>query len=393
MGSNPTLSLRPLGRTAPIALAGFAMLATAAALLAGPVRARTHAPAPLVLRRADPAVDLAFPRYDRIVVVVEENRAGDAIVGSPNAPALTALAAGYGNAAAMFGETHPSEPNYLAMIGGDTFGIRDDDAWYCGPADGRPHCGGAKRAGYPPHDLAAPSLPEQLVSRGLTWRGYFGGLSQSGSTEIVSPASETAPAAAYAAKHDPFVNFGTLRNASDFARHVVPLEWFVRDLNAGALPNFSFVVPNQCEDMHGMAPGPRVPGGCSFLNAAELIRRGDRVAGDLVALVRASAYWNSAQNVAVVVTWDEDDGSTRGARGCCERDRNAGGGRIPTIVATNHGPRGVTDATPYNHYSLLRTVEDAFGIRQYLGHAADGDVGVVPMVPLFRIASPRAIGR
>ena len=63
---------------------------------------------------------------------------------------------------------------------------------------------------------------------------------------------------------------------------------------------------------------------------------------------------------------------------------NFGGGHIPTIVITNHGPRGVTDATPYNHYSLLRTIEDAFGIRDYLGLAAATDQGVKPMLPLFR---------
>ena len=52
-------------------------------------------------------------------------------------------------------------------------------------------------------------------------------------------------------------------------------------------------------------------------------------------------------------------------------------------MINNHGPRGVKDDTPYNHYSLLRTMQDAFGLRPYLGHAADGDKGVVPMVKLF----------
>ena len=62
---------------------------------------------------------------------------------------------------------------------------------------------------------------------------------------------------------------------------------------------------------------------------------------------------------------------------------NFGGGHIPTIVITNHGPRGVSDDTAYNHYSLLRTLEDAFGLRAHLGHAADEAKGVVSMTPLF----------
>ena len=60
-----------------------------------------------------------------------------------------------------------------------------------------------------------------------------------------------------------------------------------------------------------------------------------------------------------------------------------GGGHIPTIVITNHGPRGLQDQTPYNHYSLLRTFEDAFGISEHLGHAADTAAGVRPMTALF----------
>ena len=72
---------------------------------------------------------------------------------------------------------------------------------------------------------------------------------------------------------------------------------------------------------------------------------------------------------------------------CCgvtpEALSNYGGGHIPTIVITNHGPRGLADDTPYNHYSLLRTLEDAFGIERHLGHAAETENGVRPMARLF----------
>ena len=66
-----------------------------------------------------------------------------------------------------------------------------------------------------------------------------------------------------------------------------------------------------------------------------------------------------------MITFDEDDHSTEGPQGCCGYDpkspANFGGGIIPTIVITNHGPHSLVDPTPYNHYSLLRTLEDAFG--------------------------------
>jgi len=61
---------------------------------------------------------------------------------------------------------------------------------------------------------------------------------------------------------------------------------------------------------------------------------------------------------------------------------NPGGGWIPTIVAVNHGVRRLTDPTPYNHYSLLRTLEDALGL-DHLRHAGDAAAGA--MTPLFTI--------
>ena len=137
--------------------------------------------------------------------------------------------------------------------------------------------------------------------------------------------------------------------------------------------------------MHGLH-GEGVPADCDAqVDPAGLIRRGDRVAGDLVARIQATEAWRSADNFAIVITFDEGSGKTR--EGCCAvtpgAPSNFGGGHIPTIVVTNHGPRGAKDPTPYNHYSLLRTIEDAFGIAEHLAHAADTDKGVTPMVELF----------
>jgi hypothetical protein len=99
--------------------------------------------------------------------------------------------------------------------------------------------------------------------------------------------------------------------------------------------------------------------------------------------------WRSTDNSAIVITFDENEKDERqgGDQGCCGSDPakpgNSGGGRIPTVVITNHGPRGVVDDRPYNHYSLLRTIEAALGIEEYLGHAADERNGVITMTPLF----------
>ncbi len=143
-------------------------------------------------------------------------------------------------------------------------------------------------------------------------------------------------------------------------------------------------MPNQCNEMHGLS-GEGVPADCQSANKPGLIRRGDKAAGDLVHDIQASAAWKGRDNVAIVITFDES--GDKGREGCCGvtlgAASNFGGGHIPTVVITNQGPRGVKDQTPYSHYSLLRTIEDAFGIDEHLGHAADGAGGVKPMVRLF----------
>ena len=141
--------------------------------------------------------------------------------------------------------------------------------------------------------------------------------------------------------------------------------------------------------MHGLH-GAGVPTDCDGANEPALIRRGDAANGALVRELMASAAWRSPENMAIVLTFDEGSGKTR--EGCCgvtpDAPSNFGGGHIPTLVITNHGARGVEDATPYSHYSLLRTLEDAFGIREHLRHADDTGAGVQPMDALFFVQPP-----
>jgi hypothetical protein len=178
------------------------------------------------------------------------------------------------------------------------------------------------------------------------------------------------------------MNFASVQNDPHRADKIVGFDRLASDLASGAVPNFALIVPNQCNEMHGLS-GPNVPDDCK--DGPALIRRGDDHVAALVHMIQSSPVWGAAGNAAIVITFDEGSGKIRG--GCCGTDpasvANFGGGHIPTIVITNHGPRGVTDPTPYSHYSLLRTIEDAFGIHDYLLHAGDSSAGVQPMVPLF----------
>ena len=354
-------------------------LAAAVLLAAGAAGAAPLVPAP----PAATARDRAVPRYDHVVVIVEENTGYRTIVERGWAPKLAALAHDYGSATQMYAETHPSEGNYVALLGGDTFGIRDDDAWYCMPGSARAFCSHANDAGYAAHLIEGPNLATQLRAKRLTWRAYLEDIPEPGSLAIMSSGNASAPPALYAAKHTGFTNFASVHRDADLARELVGFDALRADLRTGALPAFALVVPNQCNEMHGIGAA-HVPPDCSGSDEA-LVRRGDAYAADLVSAIQTSPVWTKPGNVAIMITWDEDGKEFRAPgspNSCCVRDaNNPGGGRIPTIVVTNHGPRGVADPTPYDHYSLLRTIEDALRLDGHLRHA--GDAAVLPMTPLF----------
>jgi len=332
-------------------------------------------------------------RFSHIFVIVEENHGYDQVIGNPAAPNINRLADAYGSATSFYAEVHPSEANYIAMLGGSTFGIHDDDAWYCTAGNGDQYCAKSKRENYAPHTIASDSLIDQLDSHGLSWKGYFESIPEPGSKAIVSTGSDGQPDRLYAAKHNGFINFATVQKDRRLDRKLVGFDQLAKDLASGDAPSYAHIVPNQCNEMHGLDnDAPNVPADCRFDNEPGLIARGDRVIGELVRQIQASPLWSAKENAAIIITWDEDDGphKTRDAgkvQGCCGFDPNSpanyGGGRIATIVITNHGPQGVKDDTPYNHYSLLRTTEDAFGIAEHLGLADDTAHGVKPMDRLF----------
>jgi hypothetical protein len=103
--------------------------------------------------------------------------------------------------------------------------------------------------------------------------------------------------------------------------------------------------------------------------------------GTIVSTIMHSPVWKHGRN-AIVITWDEDDFSDAGqpGTGCCGAD--PGGGHVVTIVITNRSSKHVVDNTPSNHYSLLLSLEQAFGL-PCLEHACDASLGVKPMTPLF----------
>ncbi|MGA7671329.1 MAG: alkaline phosphatase family protein [Nitrolancea sp.] len=298
------------------------------------------------------------PHYQHIFEIVMENHASEQIIGNANAPQINALAQQYGLATESYGVTHPSEPNYVALIGGSYFGIQDDNA-YDQTTNGVNHTNNE------------PSLAQQLEGAGLTWKDY----------------QQTMPVAGfkgydygnglYKSKHNPFLNFASMQNDPNELAKMVPDTQLFVDLATNKVPNFSFIVPDQCHDMHGISD-------CT--DSTGLIQMGDTYVGSVVTAIMASQSWKEGNN-AIVITWDEDDFEATNL-GCC--DANPGGGHIATIVVTNHGPRGLQDPTPYNHYSLLQTEQYAFGLG-CLRNTCD-TANVKPMTPLFAVGNSNGNG-
>lgn len=341
-------------------------------------------PALIAFLAGERAQSADMPRYDHIFVIIEENHSATEIFASPDAPTINRLASQYGLAKSFYAEAHPSEPNYVALTGGDTFGIGDDDAYYCKPHVHRYGCDHSDEEGYVDHTVAAPSLAAQLARHGISWKGYFESIPQPGSDAYrwPSPATPVAglPNSLYAVKHNGLMTFKDVQADPKRAEKIVGIDQLFKDIDTDKLPAYAQIVPNQCDDMHGLH-GDNVLPDCQ--SHAGLISRADKYLALLMGKLMRSSAWKGAGNMAIVITFDEDDDRVGGPTGCCGTPD--GGGLIPTVVVTNHGPHGLVDTTPYNHYSLLRTTERALGLTEFLGHAADKSAGVVEMTPLFAV--------
>ncbi|HVN62013.1 MAG TPA: alkaline phosphatase family protein [Gaiellaceae bacterium] len=248
------------------------------------------------------------PRFRHVMVVVFENKERDAIVGNPAAPTFAALGRTYASMTDYEAVTHPSLPNYLALVSGSTQGITSD-------------CTSCV--------VDAPNLADQLEQAGLTWKTYAEGLP--------APGFAGASAGPYAKKHDPFLYFKDIADRPGRRARVVPFTRLGPDLAANRLPDFALVVPNLCDDMHDCP----VSIGDAWLRA------------NIVPLL---ARPQLADSVVFVVF---DEGSTNAG----------GGGRVAALALGPLVRPGAQFRRRTGHYGLLRTIEDAWGLPR-LGSAA-----------------------
>jgi phospholipase C len=253
-----------------------------------------------------------------------ENHSFGSVIGSSTAPYTNGLAKQCGLATNYQAISHPSLPNYIAATSGSPQGITDD--------------------AFPSaHPLGMPSIYSQVKDAGMTWRDY----------EESAPANcPLTSSGKYAVKHDPAPYYTGIR--TDCAQWDVPLGTpsagnLVNDINAGTLPAFAFITPNLCNDTHD----------CS-------VATGDAWLKQVIPQIFAGPNYK-AGDTALVLTYDEGSGDNH----------------IVTLVASPSTPAGMTSATAFSHYSLLRTTEEMLGIGTFLGHA--GDAGTASMRADFHL--------
>jgi hypothetical protein len=323
------------------------------------------------------------PLFDHQFVIMMENHSYSQIIGSPNTPYINQLASTYSLATNYFGTTHPSMPNYLSLIAGSNFGqgAPNNPPDFSDPSGGNDNPplwskgtpGTSATTTYDPN-INSPSIVDQLSAKGLTWKTYQENLPSTGSNWANSTADGTSTGTVdklYAVKHNPFAYFTSVQDNPAQAANMVGLGQLTTDLASGNAPNFAFIAPNQCNDMHGDPAGGCANGNAATVDAAEaaLLKAGDDEVKRLVNDITSSSVWSKGNDV-IYVLWDENDSGPES-------------NQVPLISITNNGPRSYQDSQYGDHYVLLRTIEDGFGITVYLNNAVEAQplTGLVAFVP------------
>ncbi|HEV2361548.1 MAG TPA: alkaline phosphatase family protein [Acidimicrobiales bacterium] len=257
------------------------------------------------------------PCFSHVFVVLLENLGYTSALTTPG---FAELAHRYASATQYYGVSHPSLPNYIALTSGSTQGVTSvcTDCY-----------------------VNAPNLGSQLSGAGISWGAYMEGIPSSCYLPYSSTSSDL-----YAGKHDPFRYFDDIRSSASLCSHIVPYPRLAPLLqgSASSVPKFVWVTPNLCNDGHNCGPAVAAP----WLDA-------------FVTEVTASSAWKDGGVLFVV--WDEsDDGDTSGVSPVGTVTSTGGGGHIAFFVIAPGIKPGTTESTPYNHYSLLATIEESFGL-------------------------------
>ena len=279
----------------------------------------TPTAAPSSSPTSEPSSASGVPAFSHVWIIVLENRDYSRVVGADDLPYMTGLIERYGLAESYFGVARPSQPNYLAMFSGSTHGVADNDN----------------------HDIDAPTIADQIEASGRTWRQYAENVPPDCFKGSRAEGGRDGPGE-YVRKHAPAISFTSI--STDPARCA-----FIEDFSAfrPGDADFALIIPNQCHDAHDCR-----------LRVAD-----DWLAEHVPTIIESEAFRSDG---VLFLTFDEDAGD------------DPSGGHIATIVVSPLVAAGTRSSVRYDHYSLLRTIEDAWGF-DCLAKACDA----IPMADFF----------
>lgn len=336
-----------------------------------------------------PASASATPKLGHVFVIVLENDDVDATFG-PDAPAYLAKTLPSRGAFLpnYFGIGHFSLDNYISMVSGQAPNpqTQADCQFFSDFTPGTPTADGQVIGTGCVYPSSVQTIADQLESAGRNWAGYMDDMAAKAPAEpatcrhpAIGSSDDTQSAEVgdqYATRHNPFMYFHSIiDDQASCDAHVVDLSRLSADLKHNrTTPAYSFITPNLCHDGHDQPCVDGEPGG--------LVSANDFLEKLVPEILHSSAY---AHRGMLIVTFDEAGADSSA---CCDEPTGPntpspggsspgpGGGRTGAVVLSPCVDPGTVDETPYNHYSMLRSVEDGLGL-EHLGYA--GQSGLVPI--------------
>ncbi|MEY2412190.1 MAG: phosphatidylinositol-3-phosphatase [Acidobacteriaceae bacterium] len=264
----------------------------------------------LLLALASPAF-AQFPTFNHVFIVVEENTNYASVVGNSSMPYFNSLAQKYGLATQYYANTHPSIGNYFMLTTGQI--ITNNDSH------------GAT--------VTADNVVRHLLTAGKTWKAYEESLPSVG---YISPNTGN-----YVRRHCPLSYFSDVVNSSAQKLHLVPFTQFAKDRVNNALPKYSFITPNLCNDAHN----------CSLSTADAWMKN------NIDPLVRGASFQSGD---LLIIVFDES-----------ANDNTNGGGRIAWVaISPKYSKPGYKSVVKYQHQNTLRLMLQGLGVTSYPGSAS-----------------------
>ena len=264
------------------------------------------------------------PAVQHVFLVVEENHSYSSVIGNPVMPFLNSLATQYGLATDYFADLHPSLNNYFLLTTGKIVtqdGLPVPDS-FSGTVSG-------------------DNIVRELISAGKTWKSYAQGLPGVGYT-----GGDVYP---YLERHNPASYFSDVRNSTVQAANLVPITQFAADQANGALPNFSFIVPDAEHSAHDCPDGTQT---CN--DAVRLSNADNWLRTNIGPLVSSRLF---QQNGLLVIVFDES----------FVTDIAFGGGHVAAIVVGPQVKRSYQSKTFFQHPSTLRLIVESTGAADFPG--------------------------